>query len=143
MPRRIKTRRRPTKGGARRAKTAVVRRKRQRGKGFWSNLKRFGNKANSFLKRTKLISRGAKVADFFNVPLVGSIGKELEQRGYGKRKKRTVRRRRRRGAGVSIPGGALYGKGVKVPGGGVRLAGRKRHTGCGVYGSKKKAAISY
>jgi hypothetical protein len=129
MPRRIKTRR-PTRKGVRRVKTAVVRR-RQRGKGFWSGLKRFGSKANRFLKRTKAISRAAKFADQLGLhPYAGKVGQVASQLGYGRRKRRVVRRRRR----------TTKGKGIGLPGGGVRLAGRRR-TG-GSY-SKKKVGIHY
>ena len=102
-----------------RKSTAVVRRSRKRhggmrGRGWKSFLK----SANSFLKRTKLISKAGKLGDDFGIPYVGKIGKAAGIFGYGK-KKRMVRRRRR-GRGVNTAGGALHLAG----------RGRKKRTAC-------------
>ena len=107
MPRRVKTKRRPS--------GKVVRRRRQRGGSFWGSLKRFGSKANKWLRKTHTLSKAAKLASLAGVPGASTAGSALGILGYGK-KKRMVRRRR--GAGTSLPGGAI------------RLAG-KRRVGCG------------
>lgn len=85
------------------------RRRSRRGGSFfkklWGSVKRFGSKANRFLKKTKAISSIA--------PLLGPYGSALgavaKHSGYG-RKRRMVRGRRR-------------GRGINTAGGGIRLAG--------------------
>lgn len=93
-------RRRTTK-----SRKVVARRRRggarQRGRGFMDFLRG----ANRFLKRTKLISRAGRIGSMLGVPYVGTIGKYAGKVGYGR--KRTVRRRRRKGRGLSTAGGAL------------------------------------
>lgn len=117
--------RRTMKSGRRKKSRAVVKRRkrRQHGGSFLSSLRRFGGKANRWLKRTKAISRGAKVASMFGIPYAGTVGKAAGMAGYGKgkRRKRTVRRRRRRqrGGSISPSGGSL--------GGALMLAGAGRH----------------
>lgn len=83
----------------------------RRGKGFFKNLLRgvskFGKSANRFLKKSRVISNLA--------PLFGERGKAIgavaRQAGYGSRKRRMVRGRRR-------------GRGTSLAGSGIRLAGR-------------------
>jgi len=96
------------------------RRGKRRGRGLfgniWKGIRRFGNKANRFLKKTKAISSIA--------PLFGPKGKALGavagRAGYGRRRRMVKGRRRyrRKGQGISVAGGAR-GKGI-------RLAGRGR-----------------
>lgn len=81
--------------------------------GSWAGFKRFMGSANKFLRKTKLISRVGKLASMEGVPYAGTIGSVAGKLGYGRR--RTVRRRRRRGKGVSPAGGGVYlaGRGQK------------------------------
>jgi hypothetical protein len=100
----------------------VARRGRRGGKinwgKVWGKVKRFGHKANKFLKKSKLISTAA--------PLFGPYGEAAGaiagRVGYGKR--RMVRRPRRRGRGINTPGG------------GIRLAGRSGRGKKKTYGSR-------
>ena len=75
----------------------------------WGSVKRFGSKANKFLKKTKAIST---IAPLFG-PRGKMVGKVAGIAGYGKKSRRRMVRGRRR-----------YGRGINVPGGGIRLAGR-------------------
>jgi hypothetical protein len=121
--RRVKTRR-PTPKSARRAKTAVVRRRaRQHGGSFWSKLKSFGSSANNWLRRTKLISKGAKFASQLGLPYsdkIGMAGELAQQMGYGKRKRMVRRRRRYKGKGISPTGGAYKGGALRRTGAGLK-----------------------
>lgn len=85
-----------------------------RGKGIGSFFRKVGN----FLKRTKLISRGAKVLGTLGVPHMGTVGNIASMGGLGRH--RTVRRRPQRGRGLSMAGGALrlagQGRPVHLPG---------------------------
>ena len=89
--------------------------KRMRGKGIGS----FFRKVGSFLKKTKLISRGARVLGALGVPYMGTVGSVAGMGGLGRRR-RTVRRKMV-GRGLSMAGGALHlaGQGRR----GVRLLG--------------------
>jgi hypothetical protein len=117
----VKTR---TRAPRRRIARRGVRRGKKGGKihwgRVWGKVKRFGSKANKFLKKTKAIST---VAPLFGKRGV-AIGKVAGLAGYGRRR-RMVRSRR-------------YGRGINVPGGsrgrGIRLAGR---------GKKKYTRMSY
>jgi len=106
-----------TKKRASRSRAVVIRRRRRmHGKGFWSSLKKFGRKANTFLKKTHLISRAAK---YVPLPYAGRVGQIAGVLGYGK-KRRVVRRRK--------------GRGINLPGAGINLAGapmRRGRRGCG------------
>jgi len=81
-----------------------------RGKGIGSFFRKVGN----FLKKTKLISRGAHVLGSLGVPHMGTVGTIAGMGGLG-RHRRVHRRRPMRGKGLSMAGGAL------------RLAGQGRH----------------
>lgn len=92
------------------------------GSGFMKFLK----KVHRFLKKTKLLSKGAKMASAMGVPYseqIAKAGKVAGAVGYGRRRRRTYRRRnrggalrlagqrgpimrRRRGCGLRVPGGA-------------------------------------
>ena len=101
MPRLTSTRKRG--GGRRKGSRArsVVRARRQRGGSFIKKLWGFAKKANRFLRKTKLISRSAGVANKFGLPYADKVGKVAKMTGYG----RKIRRRRRtRGGNL---GGAL------------------------------------
>lgn len=100
------------------------------GMGFWDSLKKFGSKANRFLKKTKLISRTGKVAGLFGVPYAGAVGSvagtlgygsPAGATGYGRRRRRTVRVRSRKGRGIR-----LAGNGITTAGG---RYGKKKMTG--------------
>ena len=122
-----------------RSTRAVVRRKRrkprQRGGNFWGKLSKFGRSANRWLKKTKMISRSAKIGSMLGVPYVGTAGKVAGMAGYGKRRRKVRRRRRKqRGRGVSIVGG-----GVGVSGGGIYLAGARRQRGRGFKKTRLRA----
>jgi hypothetical protein len=70
-----------------------------RGKGIGSFFRKVGN----FLKRTKLISRGASALGSLGVPHMGTVGTIAGMGGLGRRR----RVRRQRGRGLSMAGGAL------------------------------------
>jgi hypothetical protein len=78
-----------------------------RGRGIGSFFKKVGN----FLKRTKLISRGAAALGSLGVPHMGTVGTIAGMGGLGRR--RTVRRR-------------MTGRGLSMAGGALRLAGQGR-----------------
>jgi len=78
-----------------------MKRQSMRGKGIGSFFRKVGN----FLKRTKLISRGAAALGSLGVPHMGTVGTIAGMGGLGRR--RTVRRRTQRGRGLSMAGGAL------------------------------------
>lgn len=80
------------------------------------SFKSFMSGANKWLRKTKLLSKGSRLLHDAGVPYAGDLGKVAGMAGYGK--KRIVRRRRRKGAGLSL-------------GGGLRLSG-------GMYGKKKR-----
>lgn len=82
----------------------------------WGSVKRFGKKANKFLKKTKAIST---VAPLFG-PRGVAIGKVAGLAGYGRRR-RMVRGRRRYGRGINVPGGSR-GRGIRLAG-----RGKKKH----------------
>jgi len=63
------------------------------GKLTLSGIKSALGKANSYLKKTRLISKVAGALDTAGVPYAGKIGSYAGQLGYGRRK-RTRRRRR-------------------------------------------------
>lgn len=115
---------------ARKSRAVVKRKRRQHGGSFWTKLRNFGSKANNWLKRTKILSQGAKIASELGVPYakeIGMAGKLAAMRGYGRKKRRVVRRRRRmRGKGLNPSGGSL--------GGALKLTGRGGH-------SKKKMVM--
>ena len=74
------------------------------------------SKVNKFLRKHKLISKGAKIAVKV-VPkkykgTVRTIGRTAGQLGYG------------RGSGLSLPGGA-YGQGLRLAGAGKKRKGKK------------------
>lgn len=77
-----------------------MKRQSMRGKGIGSFFRKVGN----FLKRTKLISRGAAALGSLGVPHMGTVGTIAGMGGLGRRS-RTVRRQR--GRGLSMAGGAL------------------------------------
>jgi len=79
-----------------------------RGRGIGSFFKKVGN----FLKRTKLISRGAAALGSLGVPHMGTVGTIAGMGGLGRRH-RTVRRR-------------MVGRGLSMAGGALRLAGQGR-----------------
>lgn len=79
-----------------------------RGRGIGSFFKKVGN----FLKRTKLISRGAAALGSIGVPHMGTVGTIANMGGLGRRR-RTVRR-------------SLRGRGLSMAGGALRLAGQGR-----------------
>ena len=79
-----------------------------RGRGIGSFFKKVGN----FLKRTKLISRGAAALGSLGVPHMGTVGTIANMGGLGRRR-RTVRR-------------SLRGRGLSMAGGALRLAGQGR-----------------
>lgn len=87
-----------------------MKRQSMRGKGIGSFFKKVGN----FLKRTKLISRGAAALGSLGVPHMGTVGTIAGMGGLGRH--RTVRRRTQRGRGLSMAGGALRlaGQGRRV-----------------------------
>jgi len=70
-----------------------------RGKGIGSFFRKVGN----FLKRTKLISRGAAALGSLGVPHMGTVGTIAGMGGLGRHR----RVRRQRGRGLSMAGGAL------------------------------------
>lgn len=78
-----------------------MKRQSMRGKGIGSFFRKVGN----FLKRTKLISRGAAALGSLGVPHMGTVGTIAGMGGLGRRR-RTVRRSMR-GRGLSMAGGAL------------------------------------
>lgn len=85
----------------RRKSHAVIRRRntRKRGGSIWSWIK---NKASPFLRKTKLISRGAKALGFITGnPVIGTAGTVAGMLGYGKRVK-VHRRRVGRGLGRGL-----------------------------------------
>ncbi len=79
-----------------------------RGKGIGSFFKKVGN----FLKRTKLISRGAAALGSLGVPHMGTVGTIANMGGLGRH--RRVHRR-------------MTGRGLSMAGGALRLAGQGRH----------------
>jgi hypothetical protein len=93
-------------------KNSLVKLHSMRGKGIGS----FFRKVGSFLKRTKLISRGARVLGALGVPYMGTVGSVAGMGGLGRRS-RTVRRK------VSS---RMVGKGLSMAGGALRLAGQGR-----------------
>ena len=78
-----------------------MKRQSMRGKGIGSFFRKVGN----FLKKTKLISRGASALGAIGVPHMGTVGTIAGMGGLGRRR-RTVRRSMR-GRGLSMAGGAL------------------------------------
>lgn len=89
-----------------------------RGGSFSSFLK----KANTWLKKTKFLSTAGKALGAAGVPYASDAGKVAGVLGYGRRRRRTVRRRsRRKGAGLR-----LAGAGLGLAGSGVGLAGGRR-----------------
>ena len=91
---------------------SMVKHRSMRGKGIGNFFKKVG----SFLKRTKLISRGAKVLGALGVPHMGTVGSIAGMGGLGRRP-RTVRRKVSR---------RMVGKGLSMAGGALRLAGQGR-----------------
>lgn len=87
---------------------SMVKSRSMRGKGIGSFFKKVG----SFLKRTKLISRGARVLGALGVPHMGTVGSIAGMGGLGRRP-RTVRRK-------------MVGRGLSMAGGALRLAGQGR-----------------
>jgi hypothetical protein len=85
-----------------------MKRSSMRGRGIGSFFKKVGN----FLKRTKLISRGAAALGSLGVPHMGTVGTIANMGGLGRRR-RTVRR-------------SLRGRGLSMAGGALRLAGQGR-----------------
>lgn len=85
------------------------RRRVRRGGSIFGSIGKWVNKANRFLRRTKLISKIATPL----APMLGPKGATAlglaTKLGYG---------RRRRGRGVSLAGGCLKGKGLKLAGSG-------------------------
>lgn len=114
-------RRRTTKRSKALQRRRVVRRGRgHKGKGFMDFLK----KANSWLRKTRAISKVGGVLGDIGVPYAGTISKGARAVGYGRN--RTVRRRRRRvGRPCKGSGLRLAGAGGRC-GGGLGLAGGRR-----------------
>lgn len=98
----------------------IRRRGRQHGGNFWKKLKQFAIKANRWLRKTKAISKSAKLANDFGVPYADKIGKVAKMTGYGRRKVR----RRRRGGNL----GGNFGGSLKLAGSGRRRVKKKMRT---------------
>lgn len=110
----------------RRKRGVVVRRRarRMRGRGFLS----FAKKVGKWLKKTKLLSRGASVLSDSGVPYVGAAGKIAGIAGFGRKRRCVTRCRRRKGAGLRLAG-VSKGYGISTAGG--ARYGRKKTYGRG------------
>ena len=94
--------------------------RRMRGRGWWDSIKKFAVKANKFLKKSKLISTGLAAIDN---PYAQAGSLAAGAIGYGKRRKRVVRRRRK-GRGISLAGSGRCGGALRLAG-----AGKKKRMG--------------
>lgn len=97
-----------------------------RGRGIGSFFKKVGN----FLKRTKLISRGAAALGSLGVPHMGTVGTIANMGGLG-RHRRVHRRRTHR----------MVGRGLSMAGGALRLAGQGRHRLHGSMPSRQRLGL--
>ena len=119
------TRKRPT-----RSMVGYKRRGRKmRGRGFWDSVLKFGKKANTFLKKSKLISKVSGALGEAGVPYASGISGVSGAVGYGRKKRRRRVVRRRRGAGIRLAGGRRRrGRGVGLAGGRKKKAYGRRPT---------------
>jgi len=127
------------------AKRRVTRRRRIYGAGFWGDLwsgiknvaKKVGNAFNDSLKTNKTISKAAAtLAPDIPFGLGDTLTGTVQNLGYGRRRKRVVRRRV-----VRRVGGAMV-RMVKVPGGRKRRVGRPRKRG-GAGSTMRLAVVPY
>jgi len=93
---------------------ALVRSSRQkkRGGAWYTKFMKFGKNTDRFLRKTKLLSKGLDLAALYGIPYSKQLGTVAKTVGYGKRKRRTVRLRRKK-----------HGKGLRLAGNGLNVSG--------------------
>ncbi len=74
-------------------KRRVGRPRRGRGAGFFSSIGNALSGAHDFIKRNKIISTVGNALSGVGIPYAGAIGNVAETLGYGRRRRRVVRRR--------------------------------------------------